>query len=101
MAEIDYDAATLARKLQNAAYRHGQIDSEDRWSDKKYRDVANESNAARLAIIEHAQTLAERAKKLEETLRKIANPANYGEDGCWDADSYPPEIALAALEKKP
>lgn len=78
MAEIDHDAAI--------ALVRGWAERVPPKQRAKYVYVA---------------ALAERAKKLEEALRKIANPANYGEDGCWDADSYPPEIALAALEKKP
>lgn len=36
----------LARHLQTVAYRHGGVDQDDRWSDKKYRDVADASDAA-------------------------------------------------------
>jgi len=36
----------LARRLQSVAYQHGGVDQEDRWSDKKYRDAADASDAA-------------------------------------------------------
>ncbi len=49
----------LAMRLQNAAYRNGQIDAEDRWSDEKYREVADASDAALRAIIEYVERLSE------------------------------------------
>ena len=38
--------------------------------------------------------------KLREALERIADSSNWGEDGCWDADSYPDEIAKEALTGK-
>lgn len=42
----------LARQLQSAAYRNGAIDAEDRWSDKKYAEVADKSDAALTALLQ-------------------------------------------------
>jgi hypothetical protein len=36
----------LARQLQTQAYFHGGIDQEDRWSNKRYRDAADNSDKA-------------------------------------------------------
>ncbi len=33
----------------------------------------------------------------QEALRVIADENNYGSDGCWCVNSYPDEIARAAL----
>jgi hypothetical protein len=41
-----------------------------------------------------------RIGQLEAALRRIADENNYGSDGCWVADSYPDEIARAALGEK-
>jgi hypothetical protein len=41
----------LARQLQSAAYQNGNIDAEDRWSDKRYREVADRSDAALTALL--------------------------------------------------
>ena len=41
----------LALHLQESAHRHGEIDSSDRWSDKKYRDACDRSNAALTALL--------------------------------------------------
>jgi len=35
--------------------------------------------------------------QLKKALERIADSSNWGEDGCWDADSYPDEIAKEAL----
>ena len=35
--------------------------------------------------------------QLKKALERIADSSNWGEDGCWDADSYPNEIAKEAL----
>ena len=43
---------------------------------------------------------ADRIEKLEAALREIADSANWGNDGCWNAESYPDEIARKALEGK-
>jgi hypothetical protein len=45
-------------------------------------------------IIEDQQ---KRIEQLEAALRRISDDGNWGPDGCWDADSYPDEIARAAL----
>jgi hypothetical protein len=45
-------------------------------------------------IIEDQQ---KRIEQLEAALRLISDDGNWGADGCWDADSYPDEIARAAL----
>lgn len=34
-----------------------------------------------------------REQQLREALERIKNPDNWGEDGCWNSDSYPDEIA--------
>jgi len=39
--------------------------------------------------------------RMQAALEKIADDDNYGEDGCWNAESYPDEIAEAALTKQP
>jgi hypothetical protein len=36
-------------------------------------------------------------ERLRKALERIADSSNWGEDGCWDADSYPNEIAEKAL----
>jgi hypothetical protein len=41
-----------------------------------------------------------RIEQLEAALRRIEDENNYGSDGCWVADSYPDEIARAALGEK-
>ena len=41
-----------------------------------------------------------RIEQLEAALQDIADSANWGDDGCWTAESYPDEIARKALEKK-
>jgi hypothetical protein len=41
----------LARQLQSAAYQNGNIDAEDRWGDKRYREVADKSDAALTALL--------------------------------------------------
>ena len=46
------------------------------------------------------QAAHERIEKLEAALRRISDDGNWGPDGCWDAASYPDEIALAALGEK-
>jgi hypothetical protein len=54
-------------------------------------------------IMEMKQTIADkekRNKELEAALRRIEDENNYGSDGCWVADSYPDEIARAALGEK-
>ena len=38
--------------------------------------------------------------RLREALERIANSSNWGGDGCWDADSYPNEIAEEALKEE-
>jgi hypothetical protein len=38
-----------------------------------------------------------REAALREALGTIAHYDNWGEDGCWESDSYPDEIAIAAL----
>jgi len=38
-----------------------------------------------------------RIEKMEEALRRISDDGNWGPDGCWDAASYPDEIARVAL----
>jgi hypothetical protein len=43
---------------------------------------------------------ADRIEQLEAALRRIEDENNYGSDGCWVADSYPDEIARAALGEK-
>ena len=35
--------------------------------------------------------------QLKKALERIADSSNWGQDGCWDADSYPDEIAKEAL----
>jgi hypothetical protein len=42
---------------------------------------------------------AEIARK-DAALWRIADDANYGSDGTWSADSYPDEIARAALAQE-
>jgi cell division protein FtsB len=42
----------------------------------------------------------DKSEKLEAALRRIEDSNNYGSDGCWVADSYPDEIARAALGKE-
>jgi len=48
----------------------------------------------------HCGEAADRILKLEAALREIADSANWGNDGCWNAESYPDEIARKALEEK-
>ena len=38
--------------------------------------------------------------QLKKALERIADSSNWGEDGIWDADSYPDEIAKEAFEEK-
>jgi len=38
-----------------------------------------------------------RIGQLEAALRRISDDGNWGPDGCWDAASYPDEIARVAL----
>jgi hypothetical protein len=40
---------------------------------------------------------ADYIEKLEAALRRISDDGNWGPDGCWDAMSYPDEIARVAL----
>jgi hypothetical protein len=40
---------------------------------------------------------ADRIEKLRGALRLISDDGNWGPNGCWDAYSYPDEIARAAL----
>lgn len=50
-------------------------------------------------IMEMKQTIADKEAEIErlrEALRRIADPDNYGADGCWCEESYPDEIARAA-----
>jgi len=42
----------------------------------------------------------DKSEKLEAALRRIEDSNNYGSDGCWVGDSYPDEIARAALGEK-
>ena len=44
-----------------------------------------------------AMEAADRIEQLEAALRLISDDGNWGPDGCWDAYSYPDEIARAAL----
>lgn len=46
------DIRKLAHRLQQAAYRHGEIDSSDRWSSKKYGDADDQSRAALKALLD-------------------------------------------------
>ena len=39
-------------------------------------------------------------KEMRKALERIADSSNWGEDGGWDADSYPDEIAREALKEK-
>ena len=41
-----------------------------------------------------------RIQELESALWEIADSANWDNAGCWNADSYPDEIARKALEGK-
>lgn len=47
----------LAYRLQNAAYCHGQTDADDRFSDKRYREVADKSDAALQALLTEIRKL--------------------------------------------
>ena len=49
--QLRAEIRTLASRLQEAAYRHGGVDSSDRWSDKKYRDACDRSNAALTVLL--------------------------------------------------
>ncbi len=49
--QLRAEIRTLASRLQEAAYRHGDVDSSDRWSDKKYRDACDRSNAALTVLL--------------------------------------------------
>jgi hypothetical protein len=42
----------LARRLQSVAYQHGGVDQEGRWSNKKYRDAADASDAALKTLLD-------------------------------------------------
>jgi hypothetical protein len=44
--------------------------------------------------------LMDEIERLRKALERIADSSNWGEDGCWDADSYPNEIAEEALKEK-
>jgi hypothetical protein len=44
-----------------------------------------------------AKRMNDRIEQLEAALRRISNKENWGTDGGWEADSYPDEIARAAL----
>ena len=47
----------LARRLQNAAYCHGQTDADDRFSDRKYQEAADKSDAALKALLDGIDAL--------------------------------------------
>jgi regulator of replication initiation timing len=57
--------------------------------EKQIRNTLNAFSDARKQI-----------ERLREALERIANSSNWGGDGCWDADSYPNEIAEEALKEK-
>ena len=40
---------------------------------------------------------ADQIEKFRSALRRISDDGNWGPDGCWDAASYPDEIARVAL----
>ena len=68
-------------------------DEYDSW--RRYEDAKAFKN--KLAEIDQ---LKDRIEKLESALREIADSANWDNAGCWNADSYPDEIARKALEGK-
>eukprot|EP00456_Euglypha_rotunda_P032421 TRINITY_DN2512_c0_g2_i1.p3 TRINITY_DN2512_c0_g2~~TRINITY_DN2512_c0_g2_i1.p3 ORF type:complete len:169 (-),score=42.80 TRINITY_DN2512_c0_g2_i1:27-533(-) len=55
----------LARKLSNVAYNHGQVDSREFSSDKKYAEAHDKSEAALTELVNAAVEQAERIAELE------------------------------------
>ena len=51
-------------------------------------------------VVAQRDAARRRIEKLEAALREIADSANWDNAGCWNADSYPDEIARKALEGK-
>lgn len=55
----------LANKLRNEAYRHGGIDQQDYWSDKKYAEADDRSRAALTSLLSAIGAVQEAASKAE------------------------------------
>jgi len=52
------------------------------------------------AALDEIERLREAIARKDAALWRIADDANYGSDGTWSDDSYPDEIARAALKEK-
>lgn len=88
-------AMTLIDRLESAAYRNGKTDTEDRWSDKKYREVYEACRAAKQQLQEHC---ASSEAVLAQTKAALADAQEATDD--LQTESQELRVANAALLKR-
>lgn len=81
----------LAYRLQNAAYSHGQTDADDRFSDRKYRESADKSDAALTVLLTQVKDLKAGlescAEHLEMALSRLGCPTEGNDGGSHGHDA--------------
>lgn len=94
----------LIARLQNAAYRHGNIDAQEFASDRKYREAHDASDAAAVAL---AAALRERDAELTRLRAENAALRRFYDDFMFhmqvEADYYSVpvnelEVAIADID---
>ncbi len=96
---VDWDNAITAIRAH--------LDAPEQDADKQLAAMTQERDHYKEMDALHIQSLGLKSEQLaasqareaalREALGTIAHYDNWGEDGCWESDSYPDEIAIAAL----
>jgi hypothetical protein len=86
-----------AEKEENARLREALACVKDLEDQNKPMGISEYMAAVRSRDIRITKLEAKNAR-LREALTTIEDENNWGSDGCWSSDSYPNEIARAALK---